>query len=176
MLETERLLLRLPEAGDVDDLLEALGDPEVMRYIGRGETADRADAVEQIERMLRGWRADGFGRFAVVRKDDGAVLGRVGVLAWDPRIWKSGTRAEIGDGAEIELGWTLSRHAWGQGYATEAAVAARDWALREVSPRRLISLIHPDNERSKRVAVKIGERFDRLVVTHRGIAAEVWTL
>jgi RimJ/RimL family protein N-acetyltransferase len=176
VLETERLLLRLPEPGDVDDLLEAFGDPEVMRYIGRGETAERADAVEQIERMLEGWRLDGFGRFAVVRKQDGAVLGRVGLLAWDPRIWMSGTRAEIGDGAEIELGWTLSRHAWGLGYATEAALASRDWALREIRPQRLISLIHPDNERSKRVADKLGERFDTLVTTHRGIAAEVWTL
>src|SRR5690242_7965442 len=147
-----------------------------MRFIGGGETAERADAVEQIDRMLLGWRVDGFGRFVVVRKEDGAVLGRVGPLAWDPRIWKSGTRAEIGDGAEIELGWTLSRHAWGHGYATEAALAARDWVLREIGPRRPISLIHPDNERSKRVAEKIGERFDRLVTTHRGAAAEVWTL
>jgi RimJ/RimL family protein N-acetyltransferase len=100
----------------------------------------------------------------------------VGLLDWDPRIWKSGMRAEIGDGVEIELGWTLSRHAWGHGYATEAAIAARDWTLRETRPRRLISLIHPNNERSKRVAGKIGERFDRLVTTHRGIAAEVWSL
>ena len=100
---------------------------------------------------------------------------RVGLLAWDPAIWRSGIRAEIGERAEIELGWTLSRDAWGCGYATEAAAAIRDWALREVRPPRLISLIHPENERSMRVATKIGEHFEQTITTHRGIPAQLWT-
>ena len=176
MIETERLLLRLPVPGDAEQLLESLADPEVMRYIGRGETATLPDAIEQVDRMRRAWRADGFGRFVVVRRDDGAVIGRVGLLAWDPETWASGVRSEIGPDAEIELGWTLARRAWGHGYATEAARAARDWTLAEVRPNRVISLIHPDNERSKRVATKIGQRFDRAVTTARGLPAEVWAL
>jgi len=175
MLETERLVLRLPVAGDAPSLLEAFADPEVMRYIGTGETGNREDAAAQLEKMRRAWKEDGFGRFVVVRKSDGATLGRVGLLAWDPLVWRSGLRSEIGGEAEIELGWTLARHAWGEGFATEAARAAAEWAVREVRPRRLISLIHPENVRSKRVAAKLGEQLERVLMTHRGVEAELWT-
>ncbi len=173
MIETERLLLRLPVPDDAPAVAEAIADAEVMRFIGFGETGTFDTAVEQVESMRRAWSEDGFGRFIVVRKADGARLGRVGLLAWDPSIWRSGIRAEIGERAEIELGWTLSRRAWGCGYATEAAAAARDWAFREVRPMRLISLIHPENERSMRVATKIGEHFEDSITTHRGIAVQL---
>ena len=176
MIETERLLLRLPVADDAPALTEAIVDPEVMRYLGNGETGGYDDVVEQIAALRQGWEADGFGRFVVVRREDGAVIGRVGLLAWDPVEWRPGLRSEIGDSAEVELGWTLLRSAWGAGYATEAARAVAGWAGREVSCRRLISLIHPDNVRSKRVAGKVGERFDSTIVTHRGVPAELWVL
>ncbi len=176
VIETERLLLRLPEDGDVSWLAEAIADPEVLRFIGLGETRSSVDAAAQVESMQRCWQEDGFGRFVVLRKADRAPLGRVGLLAWDPLVWRNGTRAEIGADAELELGWTLARAAWGKGYATEAAAAVRDWARREVRPRRLISLIHPGNERSMRVATKIGERFERPVTTEQGVEVQLWTL
>ena len=152
-----------------------IGDAETMRYVGDGETGDLDDAVVQIERMQLGWAEDGFGRFIVVRKEDGAPIGRVGLLAWDPAVWQSGVRARIGDSAEVELGWTIARSSWGHGYATEAAGAARDWALAEVRPRRLVSLIHPGNERSLRVAAKLGARLDCWIETYRGIRVQLWT-
>jgi RimJ/RimL family protein N-acetyltransferase len=176
MLETDRLLLRLPEAADAAALVPLFSDAEAMRYIGRGETGGLEDSAEQIEKMQRGWDEDGFGRFILVRKKGGAVVGRVGLLAWDPTVWRNGTRAEIGPHAELELGWMVLPSAWGHGYATEAATAVRDWAFEELRPDRLISLIHPDNERSARVAVKIGEQFEREVMTQRGVPAQLWTL
>ena len=135
MIETERLLLRLPESSDAQMLAELLADAEGMRYIGAGETGGLYDAVKQVARMLHSWEADGFGRFVVVRKADEVAIGRVGPLA-------SG--------------------------------AVRDWAFAEVRPPRLISLIHPENLRSIHVAEKIGERFDRLVTTHRGVDVQLW--
>jgi RimJ/RimL family protein N-acetyltransferase len=175
MIETERLLLRLPVPEDAVAIAEQIGDAEVTRYLGSGETGDLDDAMVMIERMRRGWNEDGFGKFIVVRKADGAPIGRVGILVWDREAWRPGTRAEFGDRAEIELGWTLARSAWGHGYATESAAAARDWALREVHPPRLISLIQSGNERSMRVATKIGEHFDGMITTHRGVDAQLWT-
>jgi RimJ/RimL family protein N-acetyltransferase len=176
MLETERLLLRLPEEADAAALVPLFSDAEAMRYIGLGETGGLEDSVEQVAKMKRGWNEDGFGRFIVLRKVDRAVVGRVGLLAWDPAVWRNGTRAEIGAHAELELGWMVLPSAWGNGYATEAAAEVRDWAFDELRPERLISLIHPENERSARVAVKIGEHLEREVMTQRGVPAQLWTL
>jgi RimJ/RimL family protein N-acetyltransferase len=175
VIETERLVLRLPAHDDVAAVTETLRDPEVMRYIGLGNTGAFDDVVAYVARLQDQWSKDGFGRFMIVRKDDEAVIGRVGLLAWDPETWRNSTRAEIGDQAEIELGWTLARAAWGFGYATEAAAATRDWAFREVQPRRLISLIHPENEPSLSVARRIGEHFDRPITMPGEIPAQIWT-
>ena len=177
MIETERLLLRPPVPEDADAVYRFISDPEVMRWIDvDGQTGTFDDAVERIARYRRAWELDGFGHFFLVRRDTGATVGRVGLLVWDPRTWQPGTRSEIGEEAEIELGWGLERAAWAHGYATEAALAVRDWALREVRPRRLISLIHPENERSMRVARRIGEEYQHDVVTHGGVTVQLWAL
>jgi len=175
VIESERLLLRLPAAHDAEAVAEAMADEEVMRFIGLGTTSTFAESRAHLEWMRRAWSEDGFGAFIVVRKADGATLGHVGLFAWDPTSWQPGIRSEIRDRAEIELGWMLSRQAWGFGYASEAAAAARDWALDELRPRRLISLIHPQNERSKRVATKIGEHPESMVTTYLGVPIDLWT-
>ena len=177
MIETERLLLRRPESEDADAIYRHLSDPEVMRWIGiDGRTGTYDNAVERALLWRRNWELDGFGHFIVVRRDTGEAIGRVGLLCWDPETWKNGTRSEIGDHAEVELGWTLERAAWGHGFATEAAIAVRDWALREVEPQRLISLIHPQNTRSIRVAQKIGEHHRHDIVMHHGATVGLWEL
>ena len=154
MIETERLLLRMPRAEDARGLLDAFADPEAMRFIGDGSTADLAGAGEAVERWLERWDAWGIGMFVVERTEDARVLGRAGFLRWDPETW------EIG-GSETELGWGLAREHWGHGYATEAALALRDWAFGERGLTRLISLIATENLRSIRVAEKVGERHER---------------
>jgi RimJ/RimL family protein N-acetyltransferase len=173
VIETERLRLRLPEPRDVDGLAEALGDEEVVRYLS-GVTRTRDETREVVDRMLRHWDRYGSGLFTIERREDGAVLGRVGFLVWDPRTWVHGLEVDLDGPLETEIGWTLARRHWGHGYATEAAIAARDWALPELRPPRLISLIHAENVRSQRVAEKLGERFERDIVT-RGRPAQLWS-
>ena len=176
MIETERLVLRPPKDGDVSAVYRFVADPEVMRWIGdEGRTGTYADAVDRIERYRRAWELDGFGHFMVVPKASGEPIGRVGILVWDPRTWEHGTRRDLGDAAELELGWTLERAAWGHGFATEAAIAVLGWAFRELQPPRLISLIRPDNVRSLRVAQKVGERY-RHDVTINGTTVQLWEL
>ena len=177
MIETERLLLRPPESNDVMAVYRLISDPEVMRWLSQGgepETLD--DAAARIDRWTRAWEIDGFGHFIVVRRDTGTAVGRVGFLVWDDEPWNPGLRAEIGDDAEIELGWSLERVAWGHGYATEAARAARDWGLEHVEMRRLISLIAHENLRSQRVAVKIGETYRHDVTIEGGLTLGLWQL
>jgi RimJ/RimL family protein N-acetyltransferase len=165
LIETERLLLRMPRHEDVDDLLGFVGDDEVMQWIG-GEAGGLESAVENVERWLARWDANGVGPFAVVY--DGRVIGRVGLLVWDRRSWGTSTYEQAGEHAVTELGWALARAHWGKGLATEAARAVREWTYAERGVERLISLIDPKNTRSIRVAEKLDAVPDELAATVYG--------
>jgi RimJ/RimL family protein N-acetyltransferase len=139
-----------------------------MRYIGDGSTTDLAGTRAAIETWLERWDANGIGFFALERHAERDVVGRAGFLVRNPETWE----IEVLDArSEVELGWSVVRAHWGHGYATEAALALRDWTER----RRLVSLIQHGNERSVRVAEKIGERYERDVVA-LGIQTRVYSL
>ena len=159
-LETERLILRAPVPEDADPLAPMYADPEVMRYLGDGRTLTREETGRSVNRMIEAWKEDGFGLLTVVRKEDGAVIGRVGLIVWDPETWQT-TRANADGPTELEVGYTIGRPHWGQGYATEAAAAARDYALEHLGARRLIALIIHGNEPSENVARKLGFEYER---------------
>jgi RimJ/RimL family protein N-acetyltransferase len=170
-IETERLVLRKPRADDVPAMLAYYSDPVAMEFIAE-PTDDPAVAAEAVERWLGRWRVDGFGYFTIDRKSDGAAVGRIGLLVWDTRIWQSSTLAETGEHGQVELGWSLARAHWGNGYATEAAGAVRDWANAQ-GLTSLISLIHPQNERSIRVALRLGAEPTETIAVG-GKPAVVW--
>jgi RimJ/RimL family protein N-acetyltransferase len=65
--------------------------------------------------------------------------------------------------ADSEVAWTLGRHYWGRGYATEGGRAALEYAFTQLDQPHVISLIHPDNTPSIRVAERIGERLERML-------------
>jgi RimJ/RimL family protein N-acetyltransferase len=171
VLETERLVLRKPRLEDVNSVLEYSSDPVAMEFIG--ETSDdRADAQTAIERWLSRWEADGLGFFAVDRREDGVMVGRIGLLVWDTGTWETSTLSESGERGQVELGWSLAQAHWGHGYATEAARAAREWAYAQ-GITSLISLIHPHNARSIRVAEKL-EALPTDAIDVKGKPAVVW--
>jgi RimJ/RimL family protein N-acetyltransferase len=159
-LETERLVLRKPELGDLDGYAELWGDPEVVRFLS-GSTLPRDEVPAAIERMLGHWERHGVGLFSVLRKEDGRLVGRVGYLLWDPERWVNAMHEQLDGELELEVGWTIARSLWGSGYATEAALACRDNAFGELGRDRVISLIAPENVASIRVAEKIGESYER---------------
>jgi [ribosomal protein S5]-alanine N-acetyltransferase len=159
-LETERLILRKPEAGDRDGYTEIWGDPEVVRFLG-GRTLPPEDIPKAIENMLRQWDRHGVGLFSVLRKEDEQLVGRIGYLLWDSERWVNAMHEELEEPLELEIGWVVARAFWNQGYATEAAAACRDHAFEALGRDRVISLIAPENVPSIRVAEKIGERYER---------------
>jgi RimJ/RimL family protein N-acetyltransferase len=161
LIETERLVLRKPRLDD--DLTAFAEDDEVQRWTGgTGESPS-----ELLERWMRRWERNGVGQFIV--ELDGHFIGRVGFVVWDNRTWETSAYDLAGKHAETELGWAILRTEWGHGYATEAARAAREWANLD----RVISLIDPANERSIRVAEKLGaERTERVQTPHA--EADVW--
>jgi RimJ/RimL family protein N-acetyltransferase len=155
-LETERLVLRPLSLDDLDDIARFVADPETMRYIGTGGARTREEARTSLQWMVETFERQGFGQLAVERKEDGALVGRSGLNVWDPADW-SITRLDEAEGpVEIEIAYLYGRDYWGQGYATEAATAIRDWAFGELGFDRLIALIYPDNVRSITVARKLG--------------------
>jgi RimJ/RimL family protein N-acetyltransferase len=146
-LETERLILRRWRDEDLDALAAMNADPEVMRFIGDGHVHERAEAAKMLEGLREHWNEYGFGRWAIERRDDGAVVGFVGAAF--PLFAK--------DFATIpEIGWRLARPAWGHGFATEAAAAARDDFFASTGFEQLISLAYPENVASLRVMEKLG--------------------
>lgn len=160
-LETPRLVLRRPRPEDADAFYEQWQDADAVQYVGGVKTRDEVD--EMVERLARHWDWYEIGEFTVERRQDGAIVGRVGLQLWDPRDWTNGKRARLSGDVETELGWKLRRDYWGLGYATEAALACRDWALGGLGRTRLISLIALENTASVRVAERIGESFEREV-------------
>ena len=167
-LETPRLLLRAPVREDAVALAPMYADPEVMRYVGDGRTLTRAETDRSVRRMIQRWEADGFGLFTTVRKEDEAVIGRVGLLVWNTDTWEPTTRADAaGVPSEVEVGYTLGKPYWGRGYATEAAGAVRDYALNELGAERLIALIIHGNTASENVARKLGLEYERDIMLGR---------
>jgi len=144
-LTTKRLVLRRWRETDLDEHAAMIADPEVNRYVG-GPT-DRASAWRQIamfigHRELRGWTSS-----VVVERLSGRMVGRAGL--WQPEGYPG-----------VEVGWILKPSVWNQGYATEIGLAVRDYAFGTLGIPHLLSLIHPDNHSSIRVAQKIGASFE----------------
>jgi RimJ/RimL family protein N-acetyltransferase len=161
-LQTERLILRAPVPEDAEALAPMYADPEVMRYVGDGRTLTQRETERSVRRMIERWEADGFGLFTTVRKEDEVVIGRVGLLVWNTETWEPTTRAAAPNGpTEVEVGYTLGRDFWGQGYATEAAGAVRDFALNGLGAERVIALIIHGNTASENVARKLGLEYER---------------
>jgi RimJ/RimL family protein N-acetyltransferase len=145
-LETDRLKMRMFRDEDIDAYAEICADPEVMRFLG-GKALSRGDAWRQMAMFLGHWTLRGYGIWAVEERATGRLLGRIGFI--NPEGWPG-----------FELGWTLGRQAWGKGYATEGARRALDYAWNELGRDHVISLIHPDNHPSIRVAERLGEKLE----------------
>jgi RimJ/RimL family protein N-acetyltransferase len=147
---TDRLELRLFEPGDLDAFARMCADPEVMRYLGTGETITADLAWRSMAGFLGHWHLLGYGQWAVTRREDGALLGRAGFL--DPHGWPG-----------FELGYALAREHWGRGYAREACAAALRIAREDLKKDRIISLIRPANAPSIKLAMSLGAQLESTI-------------
>ena len=166
-VETERLRLRHFKHEDLDDYARISADPEVMRYIGKGQPLSREDAWRSMAFHSGHWQLRGFGQWAIELKETGRLIGRIGLFM--PEGWPG-----------LEVGWLLDREYWGRGLATEGGRAALNYAFQELRAEHVVSIIHPENHASIRVAEKLGERFERHDTVNGnqaviyGIAASAW--
>ena len=143
-LETDRLILRQWREKDFEPYAEICADKQVMRYLG-GKTFTRAETWRHMAFLIGHWYLRVYGHFAVEEKATGSFVGRIGFL--NPDGWPG-----------FEIGWTLGRRSWGKGYATEGARSALAYAFNDLDKDHVISLIHPENQASMRVAERLGEQ------------------
>ena len=150
ILETERLILRRLESGDLDELCALYRDPVVRRYFPEG-TLTYDETKEELKWFLNGHPDHPeLGLWAAIHKETGEFIGRCGLLPW------------VIDGRfEVEVAYLIAKTHWGQGLGTEAAQAILDYGFEELGLRRLICLIDHDNTASIRVAEKIGMAFEK---------------
>lgn len=151
-LETDRLILRPFERTDITAYAQLRCKPEVVRYLPGGEAAaSRADEIagRSVTAFASLWfdpDGPGYGPWAAIDRRSGALIGHIGLRRLDDM------------GGETEILYMLDSAVWGQGMATEGALAARDFAFQRLKLTRMIGMAAPENAGSLRVMEKIGMR------------------
>ncbi len=142
ILETERLLLRVPQADDFERFAEMLAHPSSLHI---GGPLLRHEAWRRFLQMPGAWVLQGFAMFSVVEKSSGRWMGQAG--PWQPDGWPG-----------TEVGYSFHPDARGKGYATEACAAAMDYAFDVLGWDEVIHSISPENTASQAVAKRLGSR------------------
>lgn len=151
-IQTPRLLLRRWRDDDLVPMAEIHADPQVMRWIADGSVRDVERTADDIERWEEEWDEEGFGLFAVELLASGELAGFTGLSV--PRFLPEVLPA-------VEIGWRLGRPYWGQGYASEAAHAALEFAVQDRGLDRVVSISSVGNDASENVMRKLGMVLER---------------
>ena len=162
ILETPRLILRPFREEDIERFAELMANRDFMRFSLGPYTRDQTQGVLQ---KFFSWTQAGLpSQFAVIFRRNDDLIGYCGFL-----------HQEVDGRSEIEIGYRLHPDYWNRGLASEAAQAVRDYAFRDLRLPRVISLIHPDNVPSRRVAEKNGMKIERETV-FRGFPTQVFAI
>lgn len=168
VLSTERLVLRQLTMEDTDVLLPVLGDPEAMVYYPHSFSRDEVE--EFVRRQLARYAETGHGKWAMLLKTTGELIGDCGLALQDVE----GRRY-------IEVGYNLRRDHWHNGYATEAARACIRYGFCKLQAKQVICMIRPENKPSRRVAERNRLTPGKLVFWHGfnhlmySISSEEWS-
>lgn len=163
ILETSRLTLRYITSRDAEALMPILGDAEVMQFSIIGIHSSK-QIKQFIEQRLISYLEYGFGLYALVHKQNQELIGYCGFFI-----------QSIEQQKEVEIGYRLAKKYWGQGLATEAAKAVVDYGQQRFNFRRFVCLIEIKNNRSIRVAQKLGMKLEKKIIYH-GLNVAMYSL
>lgn len=152
VIETPRLILRHFVGADLDALAELMADADFMRFSSGVFTREQT-ATFLFDRVIAPARAGLPSQFALVLREENRLIGYCGFF-----------RQVVDQLNEIEIGYRLHRDYWNRGLATEGAQAVRNYAFDVLKLERVISLIHPENHASRRVAEKSGMKLEKTTV------------
>ncbi|WP_430788907.1 GNAT family N-acetyltransferase [Virgibacillus flavescens] len=150
MIRTERLQLRRMNTSDVDLLMEIFSDPVAMKHYP--STKNREETLQWIEWNRNNYQEYGVGLWIVEDKQTNKFLGQCGIVP-----------QKFDKAVKMEIGYLFKQEVWGNGYATEAAFACKQYGFEEKKFPMLISLIDLENLPSIRVAERIGMKLESTV-------------
>lgn len=161
--ETDRLILREITLNDDQGMFELDSDPEVHWYLGKNPIHSIDDSRKIIESLQQQYADNGIGRWAVIEKSTGNFTGWAGLKLMQETV--------NGYTNFHDLGYRLIRKYWGHGYATEAAIAARNYGFEEMKLDAIYGMTSADNLGSQNVLQKAGLKyvndFDRFGIPHK---------
>jgi len=145
MIETNRLILREWEKTDLEPFANLNACNHVCKFLPT--TLSKLESNSLATKIITDLDKYGFGLFAIKRKDTKTFIGFTGLNI--PGFWAHFMPA-------VEIGWRLAYNHWGQGFATEAAIAVRNYAFNELKLKELASFTTIHNHRSEKIMQKIG--------------------
>jgi [ribosomal protein S5]-alanine N-acetyltransferase len=153
-IETPRLILREFRHEDLSELVPILSDPLVMKFSPTG-----VSSIDQVKNRIEGfiacYREFGFGKWAVIEKQNQELIGYCGIAV-----------DQIDGRAEKELGYRLGSKFWGQGLGTEAATAAVRCGFQQFKLPYILGIVERANVASVRVLEKVGMQYQRPTIFH----------
>lgn len=153
VLETQRLALREMTQADFLSLCKILQDDDVM-YAYEG--AFSSDEVQGwLDRQLERYKEYGFGLWAVVLKETGTMIGQCGV-----------TMQDYNSNKIMEVGYLFQKEHWHHGYASEAAIACKEYAFDKLNAKEVYSIIRDTNVPSQNVAIRNGMTCIKQFIKH----------
>ncbi len=157
VLETERLILREMTQEDFQALCKILQDESVM-YAYEGAFSN-AEVQAWLDRQVKNYREYGFGLWAVILKEKGVMIGQCGLTVQN---YKSNM--------VLEVGYLFQKEYWHCGYATEAAIACKEYAFDKLNSKEVYSIIRDTNIASQDVAKRNGMScIDEFIKHYRGV-------
>lgn len=160
-LVTERLLLRMHHDGDIDALYALFTDPRTMRYWGSPPWTEPAQADAMLARGAAGFAAREAIRFALVRREGGAMVGSCTLFAIDAQNRRA------------EMGYILAPEAWGMGLMHEALGALLDWGFGPLGLHRVEADVDPRNVASVKALERLGFMREGLLRQRWQVAGEI---
>lgn len=142
-LETKRLVLKLTEQSDKDNLFKLRMDPDVMKD---RKVQTKEEILTLLDKIILHHQKYGLGFYSVFEKESGDFVGQAGLfyIGFDENE------------TEIEVGYRLHKKFWGKGYATELAKTLLQWGFENLEVNKLVAFTHPDNTASQHVLQKCG--------------------
>jgi len=149
--ETERLIIRELLPTDSKDMLELHSDPEVHIYLANKTITSKQKIIECIDVVKQQYVDYGVGRWAMINKSTGEFIGWTGLEFVFHEI--------NGHRHFYDLGYRLMKRYWGQGFATESAIASLDYGFEKLNIDTVYAMVDCDNMGSNKILNKVGLNF-----------------